>query len=250
MAKKPNGKKEKDPQTDKEVVVAPDLTPDVARGLFDTRENLKGLEPRLPQIKILHAGALMFVMPDGTRVQKFESTMLDFNRCNAYWSVPFTESGGGTPPDCASLDAINLDPMSEAPQSATGKCKQCPMNQFGSEKAKGEESRGKACKNMMRVHLLISGQLIPFRMTLPPTSLKVMDEYIPMIESRGHPYQLTVTEFSLVEAANKDGIKYSRLALKDIGKVTSQKEAFAIKNFIDEWKSVMRGQEIAADEVE
>jgi len=251
MAKKKATNNKGEEPVKEEVATRPEaLVPDVARGLFDTRENLKGLEPRLPQIKILHGESQMFRMPDESKVDKIVGPIIDFNRCNAYWIESFVKSGGGTPPDCASLDGIELDPMCESPQSKTGKCKQCPMNVFGSEPPKpGEdESRGKACKNMMRVHILIEGQLMPFRLTLPPTSLKVIDEYIPMVESRGFPYQLTMTELSLKVAKNKKGIVYSQLVCKDVGRVDSTEKAFAIKNFIDEWRSVMRGQEIESDE--
>ena len=91
---------------------------------------------------------------------------------------------------------------------------------------------------------------MPFRLTLPPTSIKVVQEYIPLVESRGQPYQLTITEFSLEPAANKDGIKYSRLVLKDVGKITTTKEAYGIKNFVEQWKETMRGQAIHAEEIE
>uniref|UniRef100_A0A6M3J0V7 Uncharacterized protein n=1 Tax=viral metagenome TaxID=1070528 RepID=A0A6M3J0V7_9ZZZZ len=246
MAKAKNSKKPTAEDV-KDVTVAQDLTPDIARGLFDQRSNLEGLEPRLPQIKILHGEAQMFVMPDTNKVDKFTAVLLDYNKCNAFWIIPFDKSGGGSPPDCASLDSIDLDPMCEDPQSKTGKCRNCEKNAFGSEEGGG---RGKACKNMMRLHILIEGQLMPFRLTLPPTSIKVMQEYIPLVESRGQPYQLTITEFSLEAAANKDGIKYSRLVCKDVGKITTTKEAYGIKTFIDQWKEVMRGQAIRSEEIE
>lgn len=229
------------------------LTTDLAQGLFDMKKNLEGLEPRLPQINILHGEAQMFKMPDESKLEDFEAVILDFNRCNAYWETPYSESGGGTPPDCASLDSIDLDPMSETPQSPSGKCRPCKRNQFGSDEKKtkdGKEARGKACKNMMRVHLLFTEQLIPFRLTIPATSLEAMDSYIPMVASKGLPFQLVRTQFSLKEKQNKDGIKYSGLVLQMGETIKTIEEAQAIKSYVDEWKPLMRSQPIDSEEHE
>jgi len=224
------------------------LTKDLAQGLFDMKKNLDGLEPRLPQISILHGDAQMFKMPDESKLEDFEAVILDFNRCNAYWSTPFSESGGGTPPDCASLDSIELDPMSEVPQSDTGKCRPCLKNQFGSDQKIEGGGRGKACKNMMRVHLLFDDQLIPFRLTIPATSLESMDSYIPMVASKGLPFQLVKTQFSLKSKQNKDGIKFSGLVLKMGDTIQTIEEGQAIKSFVDEWKPLMRSQPIDPEE--
>lgn len=233
----------------KNIPATQSLTKDLAQGLFDMKKNLEGLEARLPQISILHGDAQMFKMPDESKLEDFEAVILDFNRCNAYWSTPFSESGGGTPPDCASLDSIDLDPMSEDPQSKTGKCRPCDKNQFGSDESKGKEvGRGKACKNMMRVHLLFSDQLIPFRLTIPATSLESMDSYIPMVASKGLPYQLVRTKFSLKTKQNKDGIKFSGLVLQMGETVQTIEEGQAIKAFVDEWKPLMRSQPIDPEE--
>ena len=223
------------------------LTPAVMGELFDMRKNLEGLEPRLPQIKILHGEAQLYNYPDDTKKETFEAIILDFNRCNAYWKIPFSDSGGGTPPDCSSLDALELDPMSEEPQSTTGKCKDCDHNVFGSDKTK-ESGRGKACKNMMRIHLLFENQMIPFRLTIPPTSLVAMDTYIPLVASKGLPYQLVRTIFSLKQDKNKDGIKFSKVELAMGDVITTIPDAQAIKKFHSEWQSLMRSQEIKSDE--
>jgi len=246
MEPKTNGKVAK---ADGKVAKADVLTPVVMGEMFDMRKNLEGLEPRLPQIKILHGETQLYHYPDDTKIATFEAIILDFNRCNAYWKIPFSDSGGGTPPDCASLDAIELDPMSEEPQSTTGKCKDCPHNVFGSD-TKKEDSKGKACKNMMRIHLLFENQMIPFRLTIPPTSLVAMDTYIPLVASKGLPYQLVRTVFSLKQDKNKKGIKFSKVELNMGAVITTIPEAQAIKKFHSEWQSLMRSQEIMPDEAE
>lgn len=218
------------------------------QNLFDMKTNLEGLEPRLPQIKILHGEAQMFLNPDGTKVDSFEAIILDFNRCNAYWEEAFETSGGGSPPDCASMDSISVDMMASNIQTTNGKCSGCKQNVFGT--GKGGTGEGKACKNMMRVHLLFDGQLIPFRMTVPATSLATMDEYIPLVASKGIPFPCMRTKFSLVQKKQKKGgALYSRLVAEMIEPV-SLAEAQAIKAFVDDWKGMMRSQAIDSEETD
>lgn len=209
-------------------------------GLFDLKANMEGVEPRLPQIKIIHQGR-MFEMPDGESVKDFVGVILDMNRVNAWWEIGFDESGGGSPPQCSSLDGVRPDPLSEKRQSDD--CASCPQNKFGSD-----GGRGKACKNMKRVHIQLLDQRLPIRLTVPPSNLKVLDEYVTMLTSKGMPYQLVRTKFSLKGVQNKDGIKYSELELSPAEYITDPEEAKWVKKQLMQYKKVMRGQEFGAEE--
>ena len=44
--------------------------------VFDVRDNMEGIIPRLPQIAIIHAGQL-FEMPDESKIPTFEGVILD-----------------------------------------------------------------------------------------------------------------------------------------------------------------------------
>ena len=217
-------------------------TMDVAlTGMFDLKENMEGVEARLPQIGIIHQ-AQLFEMPDGEKTPTIRGIILDINRVNAFWEESFDTSGGGTPPDCYSMDGIKPDPFSEKMQDPS--CHACAMNKFGSD------GRGKACKNMKRLHMMIAGDMLPYRITIPPSNLKAVDLYVSLLTSKGIPYQLIETELSLKKVTNKDGIAYSELEFSKVRAITDMDEAQGIKKLRTEFLGVMRGQTILAEEVE
>lgn len=208
-------------------------------GLFDLKENMQGVVPRLPQIGIIHQGQ-MFKMPDGSKCAEFTAIMLHKSFTNAYWSKSFDQSGGGNPPDCSSLDAVTPDYNSEAVQAE--KCSVCEKNKFGSDGA-----RGKACKNMMRVHLLLEGDSTPYRLTLPPSNLRAMGDYISSLSLQGLPFQLVYTKFRLKAEQNKDGIEFSDVVLEPVGVIQDRETAEGIKKLIAQWKPAFI-QTIGSDE--
>jgi len=214
---------------------------------FDPQKTMDQIEPRLPQIGILHQEQ-MFKMPDGENVKSFKGVILDLNRANAFWKESFSESGGGTPPDCSSIDGIHADlNMEGACPSPTGKCghgkdPECPHNKFGSD------GRGKKCKNLKRVHILIDDQLLPMRLTLPPTSIKSIDLYVSLLMSQKLPMQLIETEFSLKESSNKEGISFSEAVFKNINRITDAKRVEELRLMFRQWRSIMRQQPVEGDE--
>jgi hypothetical protein len=186
----------------------------IAEGSADVQDNLSQVTIRLPQIKIIHQ-AQMFEMPDGSKVQGFEGIMIDFNMVNSFWRESFDDTGGGTPPDCFSLDGVFPCPESQEVQSPN--CATCPQNKFGSEVRKSGLGRGKACKNIKRVHIFTdSHQILPYRLTLPPSNLRAFDGYISNQAAQGNPWRMIWTRFELRPTKNKDGITYAELVLTPV----------------------------------
>lgn len=213
---------------------------------FNLKNNMEGVTPRLPQVGIVHRAEL-FTLPDETQIKEFEGIVLDTNRINAWWKVSYDDSGGGTPPDCFSMNGIEPDMGCEDVQAE--KCLECVMNQFGSDTSSiGEAKRGKACKNMKRVHIILEGEMLPHRLTLPPSNLKAIDMYISLLTSKGIPYQLVMTMFKLKKAQNKDGIAYSEIVLERNSLIEDSEKALELKRMLTEFKRVMRGQEIVMEE--
>jgi hypothetical protein len=211
--------------------------------VFDLKKNMEGVAPRLPQINIVHQGQL-FVFPDESQLKEFEGIILDTNRINAWWEESYDATGGGTPPDCFSMNGITPDLNCNMPQAPS--CAECEKNKFGSDD--GGKGRGKACKNMKRVHIMLENEMLPYRLTLPPSNLKAIDMFISLLVSKGLPYQLVVTNFMLKKAQNKDGIVFSEIDPKKIGIITDPKKAAFLKQLLSEFKPVMRGQEIVMAE--
>lgn len=220
--------------------------PDELRNEFNLKANLEGVQPRLPQIGIVHQ-AQLYVFPDESQQKEFEGIILDTNRINAWWEKSFDETGGGTPPDCFSMNGIECDQNSNMPQAAL--CRDCEKNKFGSAVEKdGSKGKGKACKNMKRVHIMLEGEMLPHRMTLPPSSLKAIDDYISRLTSKGLPYQLVHTTFKLKDTKNAKGIKYSEIKPERGLLITDPKQAANLKQLLKDMKPVMRGQEIVLEE--
>lgn len=215
--------------------------PEDLAGMFDLKENMKGVLPRLPQIGIVHQGQ-MFKFPDDTKKSNFIGIILHKNFCNAWWKEPFDKTGGGTPPDCSSLDAITPDYNS--PEVQAEKCLKCQWNQF-----KSDGGRGKACKNMARVHVLLENDPTPYRLTLSPGNLRPMSDYISEVTLRGYPFQLVYTEFNLVSKKNKDGIEYSEIVMKNVGTIKSKETAATIRQQMDNWMPAFVGQQLEAEEM-
>jgi hypothetical protein len=213
-------------------------TPEQVAGMFDVQENMEGVEPRLPQIRIAHQ-AQVFKMPDDTKVDSIEGIIIDSNRCNAFWAKSFEEAGSGNPPDCFSLDAVK--PNGENPCAKT--CAECKNNRYGTD-----GGRGKACKNMRRVHILVGENILPFRLSLPPSSLRAVDDYLVQLTTKGRPYPTVVTQISLTEATNKDNIAYSRPEFEMLSEINDLAELAKIKELRTKLRATMQLQEVTADE--
>ena len=214
--------------------------PDEVAGLFNIANNMEGVIPRLPQIKIIHRGQL-FEMPDESKIEEFEGVILDQHPANAWWKKDMSESGGNKIPDCFSMDAII--PVENCENRQNDKCATCKQNQFGSDRKTG---KGKDCKNMKRLHILMEGSLLPRRLTVPPTSIRSFESYVTNLTDRGLPYACVVSVFSL-DKKESEGFEFAEVKFKK-GKVLSREELLSIANFIKQYREAAREQEIQAEE--
>jgi hypothetical protein len=215
-----------------------EITDDELHKLFDTDENMKGTNPRLPDIEILHQ-AQKFTLPDGSVVSEIKGVIIDSNRCNAYWKTSFADGGSGNLPDCFSYNGEK--PHSENPLNPD--CTECMENRYGTD------GRGKSCKNVRRVHILIDGNRIPFRLTLPPTSLKSWDAYMVVISNVDRPYPTIITKLTLEETQNKDKVKYSVVRFELVNNINEKENLLKIHKLKEQMKLQMQREEIVVDEV-
>lgn len=181
------------------------------------KENLAGEDittRNLARITIPSGGGLVWAYPgsDGTEARTtFEGVILHKQKARAYWSAGLEAGGGAVPPDCRSDDAIYGigDPG--------GDCKQCPFAVFGSKVGtNGQPGRGQACKLMSLLYVMVPGELFPMVVVAPPTSVKVVTDYMFRMASRSLPYYGVVTRFGLEQSKAANGITYSRLVLSDV----------------------------------
>ena len=171
------------------------------------------------RVKIPSGGGLAFEVPGEDEDTPDSATeivgvILYHHPVNAYWKEKF--DGSNEQPDCSSYDG------KQGVERETGECKDCascPFNQFGS----GENGSGKACKNVHRVYILREGNPVPLVLSLPPTSLKFMRDYISKrILLKGMRCYHAVTKITLKKEKSAGGITYSRAAFTFVEKLTPE----------------------------
>ena len=184
------------------------------------QENLAGEDittRNLARVTIPSGGGMAWAYPgaDGTEARTaFEGVILHRQKARAYWSAGLEAGGGSTPPDCRSDDSfIGIgDPG--------GDCKICPYAAFGSKVGPGgQQGRGQACKLMSLLYVMVPGELFPLVVVAPPTSVKVVTDYLFRLTSRRQPYYSVVTRFALEQQKSGGGITYSRLAMTTVAEL-------------------------------
>jgi hypothetical protein len=131
----------------------------------------------------------------------------------AYWSVPYEDSGGGSPPDCVSYDGLTGygDPG--------GACMECPLAEWGS----GKSERSQACQQRRPIFLVRPDEALPYVISIPPTSIKAAKQYLLKLASNGLMHYDRVTRLTLVPDKNADGIKFSKVHFSVAGLVKNSK---------------------------
>lgn len=174
----------------------------------------------LPRIKLPAGGGPEWQLPtlDGVKGEKvLEAIVLAWKNVRSYWPDAFA---GGIPPQCMSLDGRT------GLGNPGGQCTLCKFAQFGSD----GRSRGQACKQMIRLLVMTKTTIIPFMLSLPPTSIKAWRQYTMKLLAAQLRPDVVVTRFTVDERSNTDGIKYG-VANFAMATQLDPKEATALKEF-------------------
>lgn len=158
---------------------------------------------------------------DPDQEKEIVGVMVFTHMVNAYW--PGEYGGDNKIPVCSSLDAktgFNAD------LNQTMDCATCMFNQF---KDDGSGITRKACKNMRRIYLYLSGRPHLYLLTVPPTSLKDVQTQLRRIMSGGSQYTSTVLSFTLTGAVSKGGNDYSKISIKKVGTLAPEQAAEVAK---------------------
>ena len=206
-------------------------------------EEMDGLQLSFPRIKIPSGGGLAFEVPgddpeNPDAVKEVVGVIVDHHPVNAYWADKY--AGANNPPDCSSMDGkVGIDADGNRKP-----CNSCQYNQWGS----AEDGRGKACKNMHRVYILREGEMLPLLLTLPPTSLKNLSDYLGLrVITKGLRSYGVITKVSLKKAQNAGGINYSQAVFSLAGKL-SPEQTKAMAEYSQGIKVLTRLLAVGADE--
>lgn len=198
------------------------LSGDIAEAIAEEMDGLGAIP--FDRVKIPSGGGLAFEVPgedeeNPETAQELVGVILFHHPVNAYWKDKF--SGSSEQPDCSSMDG-KQGAIHETGEAVN--CADCPHNRFGS----GENGIGKACKNVHRVYILQEDNPVPLILSLPPTSLRHMRDYIgKRILLKGMRCYDAVTKISLKKERNAAGIAYSRAVFAFAGKLPDDKREAA-----------------------
>lgn len=229
------------------------MDPELLAVLQDEMHDLdqdSGIDCR--KIKIPSGGGISYEVQgedeDDTEPMKEISGVIVFtHRLSGYWPGTYGKSGddGSKPPVCSSIDGktgIN---------SETGEvrsCEGCPYNEYGTAvDQQGNSSRGKACKNMRRLYILMDGDPNFYLLTVPPTSIKDVNRQLKRIMHGGTPYTGMIVKLKLEKAKNASGVTYSKVAISRSGLLPPE-TADAINQLRLELKAQYQSMSITADD--
>lgn len=166
--------------------------------------------------KVGSGGVKVFTISNGVKemvLEKIRGIVIASHNCNVLFP-PRKDKDNNT--------LVNLTPLCSSADGITGmaedgecrNCAECPYNTFGSK------GKGKACKNMHRLYILVEDVPIPIVLTLPPTSLETWRNYAIMdIAAADLEMDEVLTEFTLLTA--EAGVnKYSIVSFSAVGKVS------------------------------
>lgn len=191
------------------------------------------------RVKIAPGGIGQFLVGDDT-AKSFVAVVAISQKIRGYWAT----SGTGAAPTCSSPngmtgyfnDACSPEEFQAAAQAQMAHpfvvaqslgnqreratdCSTCPLSQWGSEHQRraGGPGKGKACKEMRRLLLLIDGWAMPAIMSLPPTSIRAWDAYCSGHAAKRGAYFAVKTRFELDIAKAAGGEAYNVIKVSAAG---------------------------------
>jgi hypothetical protein len=197
--------------------------------LSEMQDDTAAFDMQPTRIKVAPGGIGQFLMGDDT-AKGFTAVVAISQKIRGYWP----EAGTGQAPVCSSPDgsrgffdnAISDERFRAAitaphphpaivlmdqnkPSPDFFDCATCPLNQWGSEHQRRAGGKGKGCKEMRRLLLLIDGWALPAILALPPTSIRVWDNFCSSLQSKKSAYFAVKTKFALDSAKAQGGETYN-----------------------------------------
>ena len=206
-----------------------------------------GITPAdLERIKVPAGGGIAWQLPDEEVAKEFEGVILHQQAFRAFWKDKAV--GEHRPPDCYSPDAeigLCTDGVQSAKLGIGGDCSKCPMAQWGTAiDEKGNKTKGQACSLRTMLLIVRPANLLPVILSVPPSSLKSVRQYILRLANKGTVYSEVTTLFSLAAEKSATGITYSQVVPKR-GRDLMPGE---IKGFVEYAKAVLPAFEGAVAE--
>lgn len=177
-------------------------------------ENGKLSLSNFDRVGIPAGGSLSWTVPGlagEESVRELVGIVLFWKPARAFWRADYT--GKSTAPDCRSDDGITGigDPG--------GSCDVCQYAEWGSDPKGG---RGQWCKGMKQLFVLRPNSIMPTIITMPPTSLTIIDKFFYRLMASTLSYYEVVTRFKLERVDNGLVPAFSRLVLEHVSELTDE----------------------------
>lgn len=154
----------------------------------------------LSTITVPLGGGELWMIPDFSGepapTEEFVGIIIHHNIERNYWERGF--DGSGTIPDCTSSDTIT------GVGNPGGDCNTCEFAEFGSAKV----GDGQACRVGRVLFILRPGMMLPWVVSVPPSSLKNCKDYLMNLGNFGIPFYKVVTSFTLESGQQSARIKF------------------------------------------
>lgn len=149
-------------------------------------------------------------------VAELTGVIVHWKESRSYWTTSYEDTGGGTPPDCSSRDAVRatstegFDPGAPKDPDGFFLCEGCPLAVYGSDPREGSNSQ--ACAQRRQLFLLTPEDILPVVVSLSPASLGAANKYFMRLSKAQVPYFAVVTTLTLEQHAKP--VKHSRAVFK------------------------------------
>ncbi len=204
----------------------------------EINNNTDGVDLKPVKVKI-NKDMQKFMDPFGEVLDTLEGVIVYKHKTRGYWP-----KGEGKVPECSSKDGIT-GIITETGEER--KCASCPYNQWGSATDEsGEQTKGKACKEMRRLFIDIKDYELPIMLSLPPTSIKEFDNFISVLTTKGIPAIMRETIINL-NKEESHGYTYA-VADFDIGAPVDPKRVMKLREQRKMLKETAQQEDITQDD--
>jgi len=210
---------------DLEPFVYPKLDEELFEVLQEEFEEHGDIGISMPTVKVPSGGGMAFDLPDEEVSKTIDCVIVNWHEMNLLWINQY--DGSKNPPDCVSNDG------KEGEGYPGGNCKACGYNQFSAD------GGGKSCKNIVRAYILVPGQIMPWVLNIPPSSLRAFHTYRKAMLLKAKPLYMIRTQIGLEKQDSKGGIVYSGLTFKMVD-VIDPSQKVAAKEYTGSVKGLAR----------
>lgn len=186
----------------------------------------------LERAKMPTGGGQSWDVVNSDPVRALEGVLVLRHPVRVMWKARFADGGGGNPPDCFSMDNM-LGTGDNGQPGTVHECATCPLAEWGTAvDERGEQARGKACRQVTRVFLLQPGDVLPMLIPLPPSSYREALTYVVQQAGKARPYYGVITRMTLKQDKSGGGITYSKANFEAV-RVLTEEELATVQQYRD-----------------